>query len=108
MFALVFSLIITTVIKEIAKQSKNNHSPVVPVNARIIGKRINVNNHLKSGNLANHYNSTTYFVTFEFENAERMELAVPGEDYGLLLESDFGILTFQGTRFIGFRRIINR
>ena len=49
--------------------------------------------------------STAYFVTFEVESGDRMELAVTGEEYGLLIEGDTGRLTFQGTRVKGFDRI---
>ena len=33
-----------------------------------------------------------------------MELAVTGEEYGLLAEGDEGSLSFQGTRYKGFER----
>jgi hypothetical protein len=33
-----------------------------------------------------------------------MELRVDGEEYGLLVEGDQGLLTFQGTRYLGFER----
>ena len=50
-----------------------------------------------------HY-STTYYVTFEFESTDRLELQVTGTEYGLLYEGDQGILTFQGTIYLGFDR----
>lgn len=43
-------------------------------------------------------------MTFEFENNERLELKVPGKEYGLMVEGDTGTLSFQGTRFISFIR----
>ena len=33
-----------------------------------------------------------------------MELSVPEYEYGLIIEGDYGYLTFQGTRFISFER----
>ena len=33
-----------------------------------------------------------------------MELHVNGREYGMLDEGDFGELTFQGTRYLGFAR----
>ena len=33
-----------------------------------------------------------------------MELGVNGHEYGMLVEGDFGRLTFQGTRYISFER----
>ena len=33
-----------------------------------------------------------------------MELSVPNNEYGLIIEGDYGYLTFQGTKFISFER----
>ena len=33
-----------------------------------------------------------------------MELHVMGNEFGMLIEGDFGKLTFQGTRYLGFER----
>lgn len=33
-----------------------------------------------------------------------MELCVDGSNFGLLVEVDFGKLTFQGSRFLNFER----
>ena len=33
------------------------------------------------------------------------ELKVQGTEYGMLIEQDKGKLTFQGTRYLGFKRI---
>ena len=49
--------------------------------------------------------STFYYTTFEVESGDRMELAVSGQDFGMLAEGDTGRLTFQGTRFKGFERV---
>ena len=50
------------------------------------------------------YTYSKYFVTFEFESGDRLELPVDGSDYGLLVEGDTGKLSFQGTRYLGFQR----
>lgn len=47
---------------------------------------------------------TTYYVTFEFESGDRLEFHISGKEYGLLSESDTGILSFQGSRYLGFQR----
>lgn len=49
--------------------------------------------------------STSYFVTFQVESGDRMELHVAGHEYGMLIEGDRGKLTFQGTRYLGFERV---
>ena len=33
-----------------------------------------------------------------------MELKVPRGEFGLLVEGDEGVLSFQGTRYLGFER----
>ena len=48
--------------------------------------------------------STHYYVTFQVESGDRFELGVNGSDYGMLVEGDEGMLTFQGTRFLSFER----
>ena len=47
---------------------------------------------------------TTYYVTFQVESGDRMELTVSGSDYGMLVEGDIGKLSFQGTSYLGFER----
>ena len=52
-----------------------------------------------------HYTaSTSYYVTFEVDSGDRMELCVSGEEYGMLVEGDCGKLSFQGTRYLSFER----
>jgi hypothetical protein len=50
--------------------------------------------------------SSSYYVTFEVASGDRMELLVPTNEYGYLIEGDRGELTFQGTRYLGFARTI--
>lgn len=107
-FIVIFGLIIVTVIKGLAQWNKNNHSPVLTVVARVVAKRTNVSRHTHhhAGNTSMHHHSTstTYYVTFEFESGDRLELHVPYNGFGYLVEGDMGRLTFQGTRYKGFQR----
>ena len=48
--------------------------------------------------------SVIEYVTFQVESGDRMELAVSGREYGMLAEGDIGKLTFQGTRYLAFKR----
>ena len=110
MFGLVFVLTIGTFIviavKGISQWNKNNHSPRLTVPATIVAKRTNVSRHHHGGTNGHHHHttSTTYYVTFQVESGDRMELHVAGHEYGLLVESDKGNLTFRGTRYLGFER----
>lgn len=109
MFTIVFILVIGTFIvvavKGIGQWNKNNHSPRLTVPATIVAKRANVSHHHHGGvNDHHHHTSTSYYVTFQVESGDRMELHVAGTEYGLLIEGDSGKLTFQGTRYLGFER----
>ena len=111
MFSLVFFLVIgvfvVTAIKGISQWSKNNNSPRLTVPATVVAKRTNVSHHHHNhGGAGMHHttHSTTYYVTFQVESGDRMELHVAGQEFGLLVEGDEGKLTFQGTRYLNFER----
>ena len=105
-FILVFGMFIVTAVKGISQWNKNNHSPRLTVPATIVAKRTNVSRYRHGGANGHHHHttSTTYYVTFQVESGDRMELHVAGHEYGLLVEGDKGNLTFQGTRYLGFER----
>ena len=107
-FILVFGTFIVIAIKGISQWNKNNHSPKLTVPATIVAKRTNVSRHRHggAGNHHHHHTSTTYYVTFQVESGDRMELHMTGSEYGLLIEGDKGKLTFQGTRYLSFERSI--
>ena len=101
----IFLVFLISAGKGIAQWGKNNRSPRLTVNAAVVAKRENVNVHHHHGNGAVHTTrSTTYYVTFQFDGGDRLELRLPGREYGLLTEGDTGLLTFQGTRYLSFER----
>ena len=110
-FIKVFGLIIFTIIRGIGEWNKNNQSPRLTVPASVTAKRTNVSRHqhANAGDVTGahgfHSTSTTsYYVTFQVESGDRMELSVTGREYGMLSEGDAGRLSFQGTRYLGFER----
>lgn len=107
-FILVFGIILFVIFKGIKQWNYNNHQPVLTVDARIVSKRTRTSHHTHNmNNHVGHSTSTSYYVTFQFESGDRVELHVAGHEYGLLAEGDEGKLTFQGTRYHGFKRYIN-
>ena len=106
-FVLVIGTFIVTAVRGIGQWNKNNNSPRLTVPATVVAKRTNVTRHHHGGANGHHHHhtSTTYYVTFQVESGDRMELNVDGTEYGLLVEGDNGKLTFQGTRYLGFERI---
>lgn len=104
LFFLVFGMILFTFVKGIAQWGKNNASPRLIVDARVVAKRTQVTHHHHPESGAAVHAATTYYVTFQVESGDRMELHVTGSAYGMLAEGDVGRLTFQGTRYLGFER----
>ena len=100
---LFFGAFIAIIIRNIWRWNKNNHSPRLTVPAHVVAKRTQ-RHHRHHGNTMHHHASTSYYVTFQVESGDRMELSVSGQEYELLLEGDYGRLSFQGTRYIGFER----
>ena len=94
---LIFGVIIAVIIRSIRQWNKNNHSPRLTVPACVVAKRMQMHHH-------RHHVSTGYFVTFQVESGDRIELSVSGQEYGLLIEGDYGRFSFQGTRFLSFER----
>ena len=101
-FVLVIGVFIVTIAGGISQWNKNNNSPRLTVPATVVAKRINVSRRHHDDH---HHTSTSYYVTFEVESGDRMELYMDGYEYGLLVEGDYGELTFQGTRYLGFERL---
>ena len=103
-FCFVAGIIIFAIVKGVSQWNKNNNSPRLTVDATIVSKRTNISHHHHDGHM---HTSTTYYVTFQVASGDRMELHVSGREYGVLIEGDYGKLTFQGTRYLGFQRICN-
>ena len=106
-----FSIFIVILVKILKQWKTNNQSPRLTVDATIVAKRASVSSqhHANAGDItgAQGYStmsSTTYYATFQVESGDRMELCVPANEYGMLVEGDRGRLSFQGTRFLGFER----
>lgn len=104
MFGLFLVVFVGTLIKGIGQWNKNNRSPRLTVPVTVVAKRTNVSRHHHAGEHHHISTSTSYYVTFQVESGDRMELHVSGSQYGLIVEGDKGMLTFQGTRFLDFQR----
>ena len=102
-FFAVFGIIIATFVRAAKENHRNNQSPRLTVEATVVAKRTNYTRHNATKHSMAH-TSTQYFVTFEVASGDRMELSMAGQEYGLLVEGDFGDLSFQGTRYLGFAR----
>ena len=105
-FVLVLGSIIVTLIRGVGEWNKNNQSPKLSVPAKVVSRRTAVSHHHHhQGNGMYHtHTATSYYATFQVESGDRIEFLVSGTEYGMLAEGDSGELTFQGTRYLNFRR----
>ncbi|WP_458407912.1 DUF2500 domain-containing protein [Anaerotignum sp.] len=103
-FVLVIGIFIFNIVRGIGQWNSNNQSPRLTVNAVVVSKRNHVSYHHHADDHAHHASHTTYYVTFQVESGDRMELSMSGQEFGMLAEGDRGSLSFQGTRYLGFQR----
>ena len=114
-FYLVFTLfigffiytIVSQIRRNVKQRRRDDASPRLTVPATVVTKRTAVDSrrHTNATTHTRHVSySTNYYATFQFESGDRLELAVDGGDYGMLVEGDRGQLSFQGSRFLGFAR----
>lgn len=99
-FFLVFGFFAFAIITVMRSHRKNNNAPRLTVGAKVVDKR---QVHSRGGK--DHMGRIWYYVTFEVESGDRLELETGEGEYGLLASGDAGMLTFQGTRFLKFERI---
>lgn len=108
MFAVVPLLMLTIIGMAIFRSLKewrhNENSPRLTVQAKVVSKRSDYRRTMNAGMHGHRGSRTNYFVTFQVESGDRMELRLEGNQYGLLVEGDNGKLTFQGSRYLGFER----
>lgn len=102
------AIIVARIVMGAARFARNAAAPTTVVTARVIGKRNETHSHQAPHHDRNvglqHTVSTEYFVTFETEQGDRVELAVSGQQSGLLVEGDTGKLSYQGDWFRNFQR----
>ena len=115
MFDFVAGMIVVTAFRSLKTWNRNNNSPRLTVEAKVVSKRMDVSHHshANAGDATGAHgwhtsSSTWYYVTFEVESGDRMELSVDGSEYGMLVEGDSGRLSFQGTRYLGFERSLTK
>ncbi len=110
-FGLALAMFVVGIVKGLAQWNRNNHSPRLTVPAFVVTKRTNVSHHHHhhTGDMAAMHStsSTSYYVTFQVESGDRLELHVSGPEYGMLAEGDRGMLSFQGTRHLSLERDTN-
>ena len=103
-----FITVFVLLVKSLIGSHSNRKAPRLTIPATVVTKRVSVSHYsgTNAGNVTQFHSSssTRYFVTFEVESGDRIELSASGEEYGMLAEGDIGMLTFKGTDLISFDR----
>lgn len=100
-FALLFiAFFAFIIIKMLKVWLSNNASPLISASCTAVTKRSEV-----WGGSGDTSASTSYYVTFQFDDGSRIEFQVMNRDFGLIVEGDRGEILYQGTRFKEFKRL---
>lgn len=100
-FALLFiAFFVFIIIKMLRIWLSNNASPLISASCTAVTKRSEV-----WGGSGDTSASTSYYVTFQFDDGSRLEFQVMNRDFGLIVEGDRGEILYQGTRFKEFKRL---
>ena len=101
MLAIVLLMATAKLTSRLDIEEKQGRKPVYSIQAEVRGKRTLVDVDPENPTIPR----TRYFVTFHKRDGIRVEMEVPGEDYGLAAEGDEGILVYsKGDEFIVFKR----
>jgi hypothetical protein len=95
-FALVFIIIVGSVVQSMKQKHRDDNAPRRVADVTVVARRTHV---------WGDHSHTDYYVTFQLETGDRLELKVPHNRFGYLVEGDKGKLTSQGSRFVSFERI---
>lgn len=98
--AIILLMLVAKLTGMVHVEEKQGVKPVYSMEAVVKGKRTLVEADAENPAVP----KTTYFVTFHKRDGNRVEMQVPGADYGLAAEGDEGILVWQGDEFIVFKR----
>ena len=91
---LLLGYIIFGIVRRLREWSYNNAQPVESVKARSLYKHT-----------GDDPPSVLFFGVFETEDGKILKFRLSNGEYTNLPTATWGVLTFQGTRFIGFKRV---
>lgn len=100
-FIAVVAMFIFGIGSSVKQYASNKSKPVETLPARVIAKRPHT-----WGGTGDSSAHTSYYITFELESGERLEMPVSDNFYGMNVEGDTGMLTHQGTQMMSFEREI--
>ena len=102
MAAILLLMLVAKLTGRVNVEEKQGRKPVYNIQAEVKGKRTLMEADPENPTVPR----TRYFLTFHKRDGIRVEMEVPGEDYGLAAEGDEGVLVYsRGDEFIAFKRI---
>ena len=102
MAAILLLMLVAKLTGRVNVEEKQGRKPVYNIQATVKGKRTLIEADPENPGVP----KTRYFLTFHKRDGNRMEMEVPGEDYGLAAEGDEGVLVYKkGDAFIVFKRM---
>lgn len=102
MLAILILMAVAKLTSRVNIEEREGRKPIYNMEAVVKGKRTLVEADPDKPNIP----LTRYFVTFHKRDGNRVEMEVPGEDYGLAAEGDEGVLVYsKGDEFIVFKRM---
>lgn len=101
MAAILLLMLVAKLTGRINVEEKQGRKPVYNIQAEVKGKRTLIEADPENPAVPR----TRYYMTFHKRDGNRVEMEVPGEDYGLAAEGDEGVLVYsKGDEFIVFKR----
>ena len=102
MLAILLLMMVAKLTGKVNVEEKQGRKPVYNIQAEVKGKRTLIEADPENPGVP----KTRYFLTFHKRDGNRVEMEVPGEDYGLAAEGDEGVLVYEkGDAFIVFKRM---
>ena len=102
MAAILLLMLVAKLTGKVNVEEKQGRKPVYNIQATVKGKRTLIEADPENPSIQ----KTRYFLTFHKRDGNRVEMEVPGEDYGLAAEGDEGVLVYEkGDAFIVFKRM---
>lgn len=100
LIAILLLMLVAKLTGRVNVEEREGRKPIYNIQAQVKGKRTLVEADPENPAVSR----TRYFLTFHKRDGNRVEMEVPGEDYGLAAEGDEGILVWQGDAFVVFKR----
>ena len=101
MMAILLLMLVAKLTGKVNVEEREGRKPIYNIQAEVKGKRTLVEADPENPGIPR----TRYIVTFHKRDGNRIEMEVPGEDYGQAAEGDEGVLVYsKGDEFIVFKR----